>query len=400
VNVRLSLVGFALAGITAQAAAGTLVINAGHVRNGRGGSFAHQQITVTDGRIASVAPGRGRADIDLDRYTVMPGLVDTHVHLDWHFGADGKIVRAANDTPQQAVLAASEHAWLALQAGFTTVQSVGSQWDVPARDAINGGRLPGARVLTSIAQLTKDSGDPDALRSRVRELKAAGADLIKLFATAGLGAGGGQTMSTAQIEAICSEARTQGLRTLVHAIGDSGVRAAVLAGCTSIEHGTFASDDTLRLLAERGTYFDPNFLVLHNYLEHLPQYDFSPEVAATLEKALPVTADVLRRARRLGVRIVLGTDAVAGAHGRNAEELVYRVQEGGEVPADALASAQSVAAESLGLGTRIGTLAAGYEADLVAVDGDPLTDITAVRRVVFVMRAGRIYRSPGAEAPR
>jgi imidazolonepropionase-like amidohydrolase len=168
----------------------------------------------------------------------------------------------------------------------------------------------------------------------------------------------------------------------------------VLAGCTSIEHGTFISNETLDLMAQRGTYFDPNLLVLHNYLDNRAGFPtFTTQTLETLEKGIAPMADALKRARARHVRIVFGTDAVAGAHGRNAEEFVYRVREAGETPADMLVSATSLSAAALGLGDRIGTIAAGYEADLVATDGNPLDDITAVRRVRFVMKAGKVYKN-------
>ena len=216
--------------------------------------------------------------------------------------------------------------------------------------------------------------------------------MIKLFATTGLGAGGDQSMSDEQIQATCGEARAVGLRAVVHAIGDKGARVAVAAGCTSIEHGTFLSDETLDLMAQRGTYFDPNLLVLHNYLDNRRAYTFTPEALATLEKGIAPTLDVLHRARARRVRIVFGTDAVAGAHGRNAEEFVYRVQDAHEAPMDALVSATSVSAESLGLGARIGTIAPGFDADLVATAGNPIDTIAAVRRVVFVMKGGVVQK--------
>ena len=382
-----------------SAVAQTIVIHAGTLLDGKAGVLKDQQIVVSGDRIASVGENNRSADIDLSRYTLMPGWIDTHAHLDWHFGKDGKLAKSAAEKPQEVVLFEAENAWLTLQAGFTTVQCVGSLFDVPVRDRINHGHLPGPRILTSIKQLTKDSGDSAALRNLVRQLKADGADEIKLFATAGLGSGGAQTMSDDQINATCEEAKAQGLRSVVHAISDQGVRASVTAGCTSIEHGIFTNDATFDLMAERGTYFDPNFLVLHNYLERLPQFDFTPTIAASLEKGLLPTAEALRRARRHNVKVVLGTDAVAGAHGRNAEEFIYRVHDGGDTPMQAMMSSASIAAEALGLGTQIGTVAAGYQADLIAVDGNPLDDITAVRKVVFVMRAGKIYRNQTLTIP-
>ena len=171
----------------------------------------------------------------------------------------------------------------------------------------------------------------------------------------------------------------------------------MLAGCATIEHGAFLDDATLQLMAERGVYFDPNFLVLHNYLDNKPKFlgigNYTEEGFAYMVKALPLMADVVRRAMAHRVKIVLGTDAVAGAHGRNAEEFIYRVQEGGQPPMAAIVSGTSMAAESLGLQSKIGSIGEGMEADLVAVDGNPLEDITAVRRVVFVMKGGKVYKN-------
>jgi imidazolonepropionase-like amidohydrolase len=301
--------------------------------------------------------------------------------------------------PEEMVLYDEADAWLSLQDGFTTVQSPGSRFDKPVRDLINQGVLPGPRVLTSLIQIQGATGQgvdrhvltPEELRELVRKTKAEGADFIKLFATTGLGAGGGQSATDEQIQAVCSEAKALGLRTIVHAIGDEGARGAVLAGCTSIEHGTFIKDATLKLMVEHGTYFDPNLIVLHNYLDKRGSFSFTDQQLDTIQNGLAPTADALKRARALGVKIVFGTDAVAGTHGRNAEEFVYRVREAGEKPMDVIVSATSMSAESLGLGKEIGTVAAGYRADLVAVAGDPLTDITAVRHVVFVMKDGKIY---------
>jgi imidazolonepropionase-like amidohydrolase len=322
----------------------------------------------------------------------MPGWIDTHIHLTWHFDSHHKLMNQS-EPPQATALYAAENAWLTLEGGFTTVESVGAAMDVDVRDRISEGSLPGPRILTSVRQITDKSGTPDEIRALVRKAKAETADVIKLFATSGLGAGGAQSMTDEQIQAACGEAKAVGLRAVVHAIGTDGAKAAVLAGCTSIEHGDFLDDATLALMAERGTYFDPNFLVLHNYLENRASFNFPEATFVALEKALAPTADVLRRARSRGVKVVFGTDAVAGAHGRNAEEFIYRVRDGHDKPEEALRSATSVAAESLGLGDRIGTIAPGFDADLVATDGNPLEDITAVRRVVFVMKGGRVYRN-------
>jgi imidazolonepropionase-like amidohydrolase len=207
------------------------------------------------------------------------------------------------------------------------------------------------------------------------------------------------------LTAACDEAEKQGLRTLVHAYRDA-VRGAVLAGCTQVEHGLGASDDDLRLMAERGTYLDPQAgLLLETYLRHKANYVGTPfypkteEGFAVFEEVRPMHHEFLRRAARTpGLKIVFGTDAVAGAHGRNAEEFIYRVRDGVD-PMAALVSANSLGAEALGLDDQIGSVAPGLEADIIALDGDPLRDITAVRRVVFVMKGGVIYKNEARLSP-
>jgi imidazolonepropionase-like amidohydrolase len=381
-----------LGGRPIQAQPRRLVLAIGTALDGRGGVIHDTHLVIEDGKIARIDPSAGPVDYDLRDLTVTPGWIDTHVHLNWHFDEHHKSV-SGREPLEQAALYTAADAWATLRGGFTTVQSVGAAIDAPVRDRIDDGLLPGPRVLTSIRQITSQSGDPDALRTLVHRTKDDGADVIKLFATSGLGAGGDQTMTDEQIAAVCDEARAAGLRAVVHAIGDKGARAAVLAGCTSIEHGTFISNETLDLMKARGTYFDPNLLVLHNYLENPTAFGFNASVLETLERAIAPTAGAMRRARARGVKLTFGTDAVAGAHGRNAEEFVYRVKEAGEKPMDVLISATSLSAESLGLGARIGAIAPGMDADLVATDGSLLDDITAVRRVRFVMKHGQVYRS-------
>lgn len=376
-----------------------IIIDAGTLLDGKGGVQKNQQIVIDGSKIVEIRPAKGKSTYDLRAFTLMPGWIDTHVHLTWHFNAQNILVNGREE-PASSALYTAENAWLTLMGGFTTVQSVGAPMDAAVRDRVNSGSLPGPRILTSIHQINNTTARPDpdhpatpeALREYVRKTKAEGADLIKLFATSGMGAGGEQTMSDEQIQAVCGEAKNVGLRAIVHAIGDPGVKASVLAGCTAIEHGNFVKDDTLDLLAQRGTFFDPNLLVIHNYIDKKESFpaihDFKP-----LENALGPTAEVFARARAHHVKIVIGTDAVAGAHGRNAEEFIYRVQDAHEKPMDALLSGTSVAAESLGLGDKIGTIAPGFEADLVAIEGNPLDNITAVRRVVFVMKGGKVYRN-------
>jgi len=389
----------ALALLAIIAAAQPTVVRTTTLIDGKGHVLTNKEIVIENGRIARIADARQKPTIDLSGLTVTPGWIDTHVHPTWYFNREGRFEaggRGAKATPQQAALFAAANLYNTLMGGFTTVQSLGAELDGDLRDQIAAGALAGPRLLTSLQQINENTGDPAAIRALVRQLKTGGADVVKLFATASIRDGGKMTMTVEQIEAACGEAKAAGLRAVVHAHSSDGAKAAVNAGCTAIEHGTFLDDETLELMARRGVYFDPNFLVLHNYLDNKAKFlnigNYTEEGFAYMEKALPLVAAVLRRARAHHVKIVLGTDAVAGSHGRNAEEFVYRVKEGGDKPMDALTSGTSVAAESLGLGAIIGTLAEGMEADLVAVRGNPLEDITAVRRVVLVMKHGKVYR--------
>jgi imidazolonepropionase-like amidohydrolase len=392
-------IAFALSLLATIATAQTTIVKTTTLIDGRGHVLKNKEIVIENGRITRIADSKQKPTIDLSGLTVTPGWIDTHVHPTWYFNKEGRYEaggRNAKSTPQQAALYAAANLYNTLMGGFTTVQSVGAELDGDLRDQIAAGSLAGPRLLTSLRQINENSGTPEQIRAFVRKMKADGADLVKLFATASIRDGGKMTMTVDQINAACGEAKAVGLRTLVHAHSSDGATAAVNAGCTSIEHGTFLDDATLELMAQRGVYFDPNFLVLHNYLDNKPKFlnigNYTEEGFAYMEKALPLVAAVLRRARTHHVKIVLGTDGVAGAHGRNAEEFIYRVKDGGDTPMDALSSGMSVAADSLGMGSKIGSLAEGMEADLVAVQGNPLDDITAVRHVVLVMKHGKVYR--------
>ncbi len=382
-----------------------VVIAADRVFDGKGGVMQNRRIVVEGSKIVAIeAYSGGPVDYDLRALTVMPGWIDAHVHITWIFGKDGKNAGTSGTTQDDAYKAAS-NAWVTLMAGFTTVQSVGAPNDVPLRDAIARGDIPGPRILTAVEPLEGNdasTGTPDEIRAFVRKQKAAGADLIKIFASKSIRLGGGMTLSWEQLSAACDEAKKQGLRTLVHAYKEA-VRAATLAGCTEVEHGTLASDEDLKLMAERGTYFDPQAaLVIDNYMENKDRYlgtqGYTAEGFAAMQKVLPMDCDIVRQAAKTkGLNTVFGTDAVAGADGRNAEEFIDRVN-CGVSPMTAMVSAQSLGAEAMGLGDEIGSLAPGMQADIIALDGDPTKDITAVRRVAFVMKGGVVYKNVAKDA--
>jgi len=404
----LCIISMSMLGVYAQAQPGPtpapahdkrMVIAASEVLDGKGGVLHDTRIVIEDSKIVAMDPKAAPVDYDLRGLTVLPGWIDAHVHISWYFGKDGKLA-GAGGTPDEAAYAAASNAWVTLMAGFTTVQDMGSPTTM--RDAIAKGLLPGPRILTAVQPIMgrgEQTGTPDEIRAFVRKQKEAGADLIKIYASGGMRQGK-MTLSQEQLNAACDEARKQGLRTLVHAYRDA-VRAATLAGCTEVEHGLGATDDDLKLMAEKGTYFDPQAgLLLENYLLNRAHYAGTPFYPATeagfavFQEILPMNHELMRRAVKTpGLKIVFGTDAVAGAHGRNAEDFIDRVRDCGMDPMAVMVSANSLGAEALGIADQIGSIAPSLQADIIALDGDPLKDITAVRRVVFVMKGGVVYKN-------
>jgi len=382
------------------------VIAVGTLFDGKGTVLRNTRIVVEGPKIVAVDANAGPIDYDLRGLTAMPGWIDSHVHITWSFDQNGKNA-GAGGTSQYATLQAAANAWSTLLAGFTTVQSVGNVNDIQLRDAINKGELPGPRILTSAQPLIgqgEKSGTPDEIRAFVREQKAAGANLIKIFASNSVRRPE-MTLSQEQLNAACDEAKKLGLRTLVHAYGPA-VRAASLAGCTQIEHGTLATDDDLRLLVKRGTWLDPQAgLVFENYVDNKDKFvgtpGFPEEVFPVIKSLIPQYHDFMKQALKIrGLKILFGSDALAGSHGRNAEEFVDRVRDSGVDPMAAFVSANSLAAEALELSDQIGSIAPGFQADIIALDGDPLKDITAVRRVVFVMKGGVVYKMVYKNTPK
>ncbi len=378
-----------------------IVIRADRIVDGRGNVIEGGQVVVENGKITRIdKTATGTPTYDLRGYTLLPGLIDAHAHLSWYFNRQGRYhTRGDGDTPVEEMLSMAANAYATLMAGFTTIQSPGDPADKDLREWIADGGIPGPRVLTSLAPFSNTRIDPDSLRALVRQRKTQGADVIKIFASASIRDGGAQTMSDAQLAALCGEAKAQGMRTMVHAHSVESIRASVNAGCNQIEHGVFANDEVLKLMADRGVYFDPQVcLVFRNYLDNRAKYEgignYNEAGFTAMEKALPMAAAMYRRAIHTpGLKVIFGTDAVAGAHGRNAEELVCRVNDGGQSPLDAITSATSLTAESMHLGDQIGAIALGMQADMIAVPGDPTRDITTLRHVQFVMKGGKVYKN-------
>ena len=377
------------------------MLRAARAFDGRGGIISNAQIVVDSGRIISIGP-RGAAPhgarvIDLGNRTLLPGLIDVHTHPAWYFNRHGRLHTAADSSPiQESLLAAARNAEATLLAGFTTIQSLGDLSDAVLAAFARQQQFMVPRIITSLEPITDRRASPDSLRALVRDRKFQGAEVIKIFASASIRDGGGQTMSDEQLAAMCGEARAVGLRTVVHAHAAAAVLAASRAGCSQVEHGIFVTQEVLDTMAARGTVFDPQCgLVFHNYLDNRAKYEgignYNEAGFAAMQRAIPMALGVMRMALATPRLVVAyGTDAVAGADGRNAEDLVCRVSEAGEDPVHALAAATSVNAAALGLGDRIGVLAPGYAADIIAVDGDPTRDIAMVRRVKFVMQGGAV----------
>ena len=376
-----------------------VVIAVSTVLDGKGRVLHNTRIVISGTEIVDIDRKASPIDYDLRGLTVMPGWIDSHVHITSSFGPDGKNAGMGANTPEAAYRTAA-NAYATLLAGFTTIQSMDSV--VALREAGAHRGLPAPRILSIVEPLVgrgEQTGTPDEVRAFVRKEKGAGSDFLKIYASGGMRQTA-QTIPQPILEAACDEARKVGLRSLVHANYDA-VRGTIAAGCTQIEHGLGATDADLHAMAEKGIYFDPQAgQLVQNYLENrmlyagTPFFPKTPQEFEPMKELLPIIHDVIQRARRTpGLKIVFGTDALAGMHGHNAEDLINRVIEGGVAPRDALISANSLAAEAMRMDDQIGTLAPGLKADIVALDGDPLIDITAIRRVVFVMKDGVVYKN-------
>lgn len=383
----------------AEGASGEVTIWASRVIDGVGHVMPDTRVTIRGNKIVGIDHERN-ATYELSGMTLMPGLIDVHDHIYWHFNREERLHHPGDgEDPVQAELSAAGEAWKTLRGGFTTVQSPGSPEDRDLRDWINMGRIPGPRILTSLRPLANDKLSPEQLRALVDERHAQGADFIKIFGSRSIRDNGAQTMSQEQMNAMCGEANKLGMRTLVHAHADSAVRAAINAGCTEVEHGFFATPETFKLMAEKHVTLDPQCgLISQNYLDNWAKYEgignYNAAGKAAMKKSLVDEPRHYKEALSIkGLNIVFGTDAVAGAHGHEAQQMVCMVDEAGMKPMDVITMATSTNAKSIGLGAVIGQVASGFQADLIAVPGDPLNDINRMTQVEFVMKGGEVFRN-------
>ena len=385
-------------------------------------------IVVREGRIAAVQdgftkPGEGATLIDLRDRFVLPGLIDSHVHLTSdRAGVEGQLANVS----ESAALRSFEAAWSArktLEAGFTTVRNLGSGDGITLalRDAIAKGWAIGPRIVDAGSGISTTSGHMDSrlgfrdelhevlerdmstcdgaddCRRAVRRQISRGVDVIKIATTGGvnsqIGLGLGAQMFDDEAKAMIETAHLYGKKVAVHAHGADGINVALRAGADSIEHGTLIDDESLKLFKSSGAYYVPTLSTINGYLERIAANPnaYIPEVRKKIDWRIGITGEALRKAVPAGVKIAFGTDAGVSKHGRNADEFELMVKHG-MTPAAAIQAATVNAADLLGVADQAGSLEVGKRADIIAVSGDPLKDVTVLKTVSFVMKEGKIYK--------
>lgn len=394
----------------------------------RGRVLADRQVLVIDNRIEavgkSVEAGADARNVELD--TCLPGLMDMHVHLDGQLSPKSYITRFQYDGTDRALLAA-HYAEVTLKAGFTTVRNLGDSFNstVALRNAIRRGVANGPRIFTAAKSLASTGGHADPTngyrhdlmgdpgpaegvvngvgdaRKAVRQRYKDGADLIKITATGGVLSlaknGMNPQFTQEELGAIIQTASDYGMQVAAHCHGAEGMKRAVLAGVRSIEHGTFMTEEVMKLMKERGTYYVPTISAGRFVADKAEEDGYFPEVVRPKAAAVgPQIQGTFAKAYKAGVKIAFGTDSGVGPHGSNAKEFVYMV-EGGMPPMVAIRSATLTAAELLEMQDELGSIAMGKLADIIAVDGDPLEDIGLLQHVSFVMKDGVVYKQPASE---
>jgi len=385
-------------------------------------------VIIRNGKIAEVLAGHqqgpaGATLIDLKDKFVLPGLIDSHVHLDSDAGGNAALIEAVTDSPARAAYRAAGNAKKTLMAGFTTVRNMGDGTGatLALRDAVAAGELPSPRIIDAGRSISTTSGHMDATlsvsedlhdsigqenlcdgvescRQAIRKQVRRGVDVIKIATTGGvnsrIGAGLGRQLFDDEVKALIDTAHLYGKKVAVHAHGDDGVNIALAAGADSIEHGTMLTDESIKLFKAAGAYYVPTLSTVNGYLERLAANPnaYPPDVLAKVQWRIGVTGKSLAKAYPAGVKIAFGTDAGVSKHGRNADEFELMVKHG--MPASAAIQAATMnAATLLGVEKEVGSLEPGKAADLIAVAGDPIADITILKSVRFVMKDGRVFKA-------
>ena len=431
-NVVFVSLGAALLATTSVAAQTTdvvTVIHAGKLLDKPGNPpRGPSTLIIRNGKIAELLSGHqqgpaGATLIDLKDKFVLPGLIDSHVHLDSDAGGNAALIEAVTDSPARAAYRAAGNAKKTLMAGFTTVRNMGDGTGatLALRDAVAAGELPGPRIIDAGRSISTTSGHMDATLSVSEDLHASigqenlcdgvescrqairkqvrrGVDVIKIATTGGvnsrIGAGLGRQLFDDEVKALVDTAHLYGKKVAVHAHGDDGVNIALAAGADSIEHGTMITDESIKLFKAAGAYYVPTLSTVNGYLERLAANPnaYPPDVLAKVQWRIGVTGKSLAKAYPAGVKIAFGTDAGVSKHGRNADEFELMVKHG--MPASAAIQAATMnAATLLGVEKEVGSLEPGKAADVIAVAGDPITDIATLKSVRFVMKDGRVFKA-------
>lgn len=409
-------IALALSARVSAAAAQTTLIRAGTLLDGRGHTTSNATILVENGRIARIGPPDlpvppGAAVLDLTRLTVIPGLIDAHTHMTYYWDqASGTLpwAQAATRAASETVYLAEENARKTLETGVTTVRDLGASdySDIAMRNLIDRGAMVGPRMLVSGYGLFATSaparpgtaaapGQADGVAEVLRVVRqqiGAGADCVKMYGSTGSDQDvtGYQTFTFDEMQAAVEVAHKLGKKIAIHSYGPDGARDAVRAGADSVEHATDMDDETIADMVKRKTFYVPTIDHNRYYVEYHDQFGYGPDVVDRLNAYIARNLETARRAFKAGVRFAMGSDAVFTGFGQNTRELAWFVK-AGMTPEQALATATTNAAALLGLQDRIGAIVSGYDADLVAVDGDPLADVNVViEKVRWVMKGGKV----------
>src|SRR5882757_7134430 len=398
----------------------TVVIHAGRMLDVKTGkTLTAQTIVIQGDKIASVGAGAqiptDAIVIDLPNATVLPGLIDAHTHITFNpkFGYS----QLADSVSREALFGA-HNARVTLEAGFTTIRNVGARGysDVALRDAVNAGDVPGPRMLVSGPALSITGGHCDnnllpfeyhrtsdgvadgveAVQHKVREIIKYGADLIKVCATGGVLSHGDNPQASQytldEMKAIVSDAHRLGRKVAAHAHGAEGIRWASMAGVDSIEHGSYIDDAAIAEMKKNGTYLVPTLYLMDWFFDNAEKIGTPPELIAKGKEVMPAARKNVARAFAAGVKVGFGTDAAVYPHGLNAHEFAVMVKLG-LTPLQAIEAATINDADLLGWSDKVGTIEPGKWADIIAVDGDPLADVTTLERVKFVMKGGEVVKN-------